>query len=73
MHYIIQLLAAILIGTAIGAVLSQRTKSLLVGSVIAIVLGIVSLVTANWIPLAVGAAVFLVVQGTVRDNASVRA
>src|SRR5690606_34967623 len=73
MHYIIQLLAAILIGTAVGAVLSQRTQALLIGSVIAIVLGIVALVTASWIPLAVGVAVFLVVQGLQRDNYSTRA
>ena len=69
MHYIIQLLAVILIGTAIGAVLSQRTKSLMLGSVIAIVLGIVTVATVSWIPLAVGAAVFLVVQAMMRDNA----
>ncbi|NYT57986.1 hypothetical protein H0A65_03515 [Alcaligenaceae bacterium] len=73
MHYIIQLLAAILIGTAVGAVLSQRTQALLIGSVIAIILGIVALVTASWIPLAVGVAVFLVVQGLQRDNYSSRA
>jgi len=73
MHYIIQLLAAILIGTAVGAVLSQRTQALLVGSVIAILLGVVALVTASWIPLAVGVAVFLVVQGLQRDNYSTRA
>ncbi|NYT84259.1 hypothetical protein [Pollutimonas harenae] len=73
MHYIIQLLATILIGTAIGAVLSQRTKALLIGSVIGIVLGIVALITASWVPLAVGTAVFLVVQGLQRDNYSSRA
>lgn len=73
MHYIIQLLAVILIGTAVGAVLSQRNKALLIGSVIAIVLGIVALVTASWIPLAVGTVVFLAVQGLQRDNYSSRA
>ncbi|MDS1140166.1 hypothetical protein RE432_06930 [Pusillimonas sp. SM2304] len=68
MHYIIQLLAAILIGTAIGAVLGPRNKALFAGSLVAIALGLVSLVTASWIPLAIGTAVFLVVQGMQRDN-----
>ncbi|TEA77519.1 hypothetical protein [Allopusillimonas ginsengisoli] len=67
MHYVIQLLAAILIGTAIGAVLGPRTKSLFIGSLAGIALGVVTLVTASWIPLAVGAAIFLAAQGMQRD------
>ncbi len=72
MHYVIQLLAAILIGTAIGAALGPRNKALFIGSLIAVALGLVTLVTASWIPLAAGTIVFLVVQSMQRDQTSSR-
>lgn len=68
MHYIIQILAAILIGTSIGAVLGPRNTILFFGSLVAIALGLVTLVIGSWVPLAVGTVVFLVVQGMQRDN-----
>lgn len=68
MQYIIQILSAILVGTAIGAILGPRNKVLFIGSAAGIVLGLVAIFTANWILLAVGAAVFLVAQGMQRDT-----
>lgn len=67
MHYVIQVLAAILVGTAIGAILGQRNQFLLIASIIAIALGTVSIFTASWIPLAAGTAIFLLGQATQRD------
>ncbi|MGB3289238.1 MAG: hypothetical protein WBA83_08195 [Burkholderiaceae bacterium] len=72
MHYIILLLAAILIGTAIGALLGPRNKSLLIGSLAAIVLGGITIATGSWIPLAIGTAIFLIAQAMQRDNYSVQ-
>lgn len=72
MHYIYQLLAVILIGTAIGAVLSRRNNTLLFGSLAAIVLGAVTVATPSWMPLVVGVAIFLVVQLMQRDPVSSR-
>lgn len=70
MHYVIQILAAILAGTAIGAILGQRNNILLVGSIVAIALGAVAIFTASWIPLAVGTGIFLAAQATQRDTAA---
>jgi len=69
MHYIIQILAAILVGTAIGAILGPRNKVLFVGSAVAIALGLVAIFTVSWVVLAIGTAVFLVVQGMQRAHA----
>ncbi|KAA0892911.1 hypothetical protein [Pusillimonas sp. ANT_WB101] len=68
MVYVIQLLAAILIGTAIGAALSPRNNILLFGSLIAIALGVVTLITGSWVSLAIGTVVALASQGMQRDN-----
>lgn len=69
MHYVILTLAAILIGTAIGALWSSKGETLLVaGSSLAIALGIATLITGAWTLLAVGAAVFLLVQGLQRKS-----
>lgn len=68
MVYVFQLLAAILIGTSIGAVLSPRNNILLFGSVIAIALGVVTLIIGSWVALAIGTAVFLASQATQRDD-----
>jgi len=73
MHYVIQVLAAILIGTAFGAVLGLRNNVLLIGSLAAIALGAVTIFTISWVPLAIGTAIFLVVQGMQRDPVSSRA
>ncbi|NYT63801.1 hypothetical protein H0A66_15895 [Alcaligenaceae bacterium] len=70
MHYIIQILAAILTGTAIGAILGQRNTFLLIGSIIAIALGVYTIATASWVPLVVGTAIFLLAQATQRDPAA---
>lgn len=70
MHYVIQILAAILAGTAIGAILGQRNNILLVGSIVAIALGAVAIFTASWIPLVVGTGIFLAAQATQRDTAA---
>ena len=70
MHYVINVLAAILIGTAIGAVLAPRNNVLFIASLIAIALGIVTLFTASWVPLVIGTAIFLVAQAMQRDTPS---
>jgi uncharacterized membrane protein YccC len=67
MQYIIQILCAILIGTAVGAVLGPRNKVLLIGSVGGIVMGFIAMFTANWMILVAGTAMFLVAQGMQRD------
>lgn len=73
MHYVIPVLAAILIGTAIGALLSPRNNFLFIGSLVAIGLGAVTIFTATWTPLAIGTAVFMLTQFTQRDSAPARA
>ncbi|HEY9571688.1 MAG TPA: hypothetical protein VIR76_01045 [Pusillimonas sp.] len=73
MHYIILLLAAILVGTAIGALLAPRNKSLFIGSLAAIALGVATFVTGSWISLAIGTAIFLAAQATQRDSKAVTA
>lgn len=73
MHYIIQILAAILMGTAIGAMMGSRNKALLVGSAAAIALGVVTLFVPSWWPLGIGTAIFLVVQSMQRDPVVSRA
>ncbi len=73
MHYIILILAAMLVGTAIGALLVPRNKSLFIGSLAAIALGIVTMATGSWIFLAIGTAIFLAAQATQRDNTALQA
>ncbi|MFW7339919.1 hypothetical protein V0R37_00045 [Pollutimonas sp. H1-120] len=73
MHYIILILAAMLMGTAIGALLVPRNKSLFIGSLAAIALGAGTMATGSWILLAIGTAIFLAAQATQRDNASLQA
>lgn len=63
MHYIIQILSAILIGIALGAIFGPRNNALLIGSAVAAVLGLIAIVTTSWIILAIGVAVFLLAQG----------
>ncbi len=73
MLYVYNVLAAILIGTAIGAVLGQRNSLARITCLIAVILGVVSLFVASWIPLAIGLVVFLIGQGMQRDASSARA
>jgi len=68
MQYVINLLAAILIGMSIGAILGQRNNAALFTSLIAIVLAAAAFfLSPSWLPLAVGLAVFLLGQGMQRD------
>lgn len=62
MSYVIQVLAAILIGVAIGSILGPRQPLLLLGGAAAIVLALVALFTTAWLWLLIGLVVFLVVQ-----------
>lgn len=63
MQYVLHVLAVILIGTAIGAAMSQRNSVALTTCLIGIVLAAVTFFVSSWIPLAVGLVVFLVGQG----------
>lgn len=72
MQYIIQILAAILIGISIGAVLGPRHTAQFIGSLIAIALGLVTIFTSNWIILAAGTIVFLVVMALPAGTSSSR-
>lgn len=73
MHYVIQVLAAILVGTSLGAILGPRNNLLLIGSLVAIALGVFAIVTASWIPLAIGTVVCLATQAMQRDTPSSQA
>lgn len=73
MHYVIQVLAAILVGVSIGAILGPRNNLLLIGSLIAAALGVYAIFTASWIPLAVGTVVCLATQAVQRDTPPVQA
>ncbi len=68
MHYIYQILAAILIGVSIGALMGQRNSILLTGAGAAIVLGAVAMFLPSWPPLAIGAAAFIAAQALQRDS-----
>lgn len=54
MHYVIQIIAVMLIGTAVGTILGTRNTVLLIGTVAAIALGIATIITISWLPLALG-------------------
>lgn len=73
MQYIYQILAAILIGLSVGALLSKRNTTLMVGSLAGIALGAVAMFFPSWLPLAIGAAVFLATQFMQRDDTKVGA
>ena len=69
MQYVYNVLAAILIGLALGAALGQPTSSARITGVIAIVLAVLAFFfSPSWIPLAVGVAVFLVGQAMQGDR-----
>lgn len=67
MHYIIQILAMILIGTAGGTLFASRNAILLIGSLVGIALGVTTIVTVTWLPLAAGTAVYLLAHAAQRD------
>ncbi len=73
MHYVLNLLAVILMGTAIGAVLGPRNNLLFISSFIAIALGAAAMATFSWMLLAIGTAVFLGAQSMQRDAVPARA
>lgn len=68
MHYIIQLLAVILIGTAAGTLFASRNMILRIGSLVGIALGVTTIVTITWLPLASGTAVFILAHAAQRDK-----
>lgn len=68
MDYITQILGAILIGTAIGTLLGPRNNVLLIGTLVAIVLGIATIITISWLPLTLGAIVFVLAHAAQRDK-----
>jgi hypothetical protein len=72
-YYVILTLAAILMGTAVGALLGPRNKALFLGSLITVALCIVTFVTGSWVPLAIGAAVSIAVHSVQRDTEVSRA
>ena len=63
MLYVIQILAAIQIGIAIGVILGPRHTVRLGGSAIAIVLALIAIFTGSWVYLAIGTALFLLTMG----------
>lgn len=72
MLYVYQVLAAILIGLSIGAiVVTRRNKVLLTGALLGVVLGVATIVMGSWEPLAIGVAIFLISVGV--QGAAVRA
>lgn len=73
MQYVIEVLSAILIGVAIGVVLGPRYPVRSVGALIATGLGLIAIVTTNWVFLAAGTAVFLVSLALPAGPASSRA
>lgn len=73
MLYVIQILAAILIGISIGAALGPRTPVRIIGSLVGIGLGIVTIYTGSWVYLAVGTAIFLIGMAIPSSAASARA
>ena len=72
MQYVIQVLAAILIGISIGVVLGPRYPVRFIGSLVAIALGLIAIFTSAWIYLAAGTVIFLVALGIPAATASSR-
>lgn len=70
MHYIIQILGAILIGISVAALLGTRTTFLFIGSIVAIAFGIALMIVPSWWVLWVGVAFYIVGQLFHRDEFS---
>lgn len=73
MLYVIQVLAAILVGTAIGAAINPRNSVLRISSLIAAALGVVAVVMGSGLVLIIATAIFLGVQSLQRDPVPARA
>lgn len=74
MQYVYNLLAVILIGLSIGAIVGQPTNSARVTGLITIVLAVLAFfLSPSWIPLAAAVVVFLIGQGMQRDPRGARA
>lgn len=67
MLYIIQILASILIGVSVAALIRTRTLFVSIGAVAAIVFAILTLYTPGWWILWAGVACFMVGQFLHRD------
>jgi len=68
MHYIIQILAVILIGTSVGTLFGSRNVMQMVGGVAAIALAIATLIMVSWTPLTAGAIVLFIAHALQRDK-----
>lgn len=68
MYYIFQILAAILLGTAIASALGRRNTLLTISSIVAAACGVVVLINGDWIPLVVGTIIFMAAQALQRDT-----
>jgi diacylglycerol kinase len=73
MLYVIQVLAAILVGTAIGAAINPRNSLLRISSLIAAALGSVAVFMGSGMLLIIATAIFLGVQSLQRDPVPARA
>ncbi len=63
MLYVIQVLAAIQIGIAVGVLMGPRHTARFASCIAAIVLSLAAIFTGSWIFLAIGTAVFLLTMG----------
>lgn len=63
MLYVIQVLAAIQIGIAVGVLFGPRHTARFASSIAAIVLALATIFTGSWIYLAIGTAIFLLTMG----------
>lgn len=68
MYYIYLILAMILMGISVGALLGRRNQILLLGALISLALGVVTLFMPSWPPLAAGIAIYLLAQATQRET-----
>lgn len=67
MHYIIQILAVILIGVSAATLFGPRNTILFITSLIAVAFGVATMVVTAWWVLAVGTAALLIGQAAQRD------
>lgn len=68
MLYVIQILAAIQIGLAVGVLLGPRHGLRMVSATVAIVLALATIVTGAWLYLVIGTAIFLATMGIRNPN-----
>lgn len=70
MVYIVQILAAILVGISVASLINTRSTFVVIGSIIAIVLAVGTFMTKSWWILWAGTAAFIIGQMFHRDNFS---